>query len=493
MTSEPVTTSRAPTVPPSPPPTAPELGTGGLALVLTGLFLAVVDFFIVNVALGDLGRRLHASTAQLELVVAGYGVSYAVLLVLGGRLGDTFGRRRVFATGMAGFVAASLLCGLAPSTAWLIPARILQGATAALLVPQVLATIQATTSGERRARAIGFVGATAGLGAVVGQVVGGWIVSADLAGSGWRPIFLVNVPIGLTALALCGRIPATRSARPSDVDVTGTLLIGAAVVSLLLPLAEGRAQGWPLWSWVLLALSPGFALALRRAELRQEAAGRVPLLPPSVVRAPTMSRGLALAVPTFAGFGGFMFCYAVATQQVIGWTPLRSGLVLAPMALTFLGASLLAPRFARRFGRSLLTFGFAVQAVVYPLLAVTIWTAWGPGPHEQLSAWDLAPLLAVAGFGQGLVFSPLFGLILSRVPVELAGVGSGVLATTQQSSLALGTAALGTAFTTLADRADAGPRAAFVTVALVQAAVAVAGIGLSRLLPDRGRTAPRLP
>jgi len=424
--------------------------------------------------------------------VAGYGVSYAVLLVLGGRIGDSFGRRRAFVTGLAAFVITSLLCGLAPSAGWLVPARILQGAAAALLVPQVLATIQTTTTGTRRARAIGLFGATGGLAAVVGQVVGGWIVSADLLGSGWRPIFLVNAPIGLITLVLSRRVPETRSPRAASVDVPGTLLLAAAVVSLLVPLTEGRAQGWPAWSWVLLAASPCFALALRRVELRQEAAGRVPLLPPSVVRTPTMARGLAVAVPTFIGFGGFMFCYALATQQVLGWTALRSGLVLAPMALTFLAASLAAPRLLPRFGRSVLTAGYVIQAVTYPVLAATVWLAWSPGTHDQLGAGQLAPLLAIAGFGQGLVFSPLFGLILSRVPVERAGVGSGVLATTQQSALAVGAAALGTLFTAMAERPDVGARTAVVTALLVPAAVGLTGAGLSRLLPDHGRT-PMVP
>jgi hypothetical protein len=202
-----------------------------------------------------------------------------------------------------------------------------------------------------------------------------------------------------------------------------------------------------------------------------------------------MLRGLALAVPVFVTFGGFMFCYAVTTQQLLGWTPLHSGLTLAPMAVSFLLASLLTPRLLPRLGRSVLTLGFAVQAVTYPVLAAVVASAWGPDGARPTSA-HLAPLLAVAGFGQGMVLSPLFGLILSRVPIERAGVGSGVLTTTQQAALAIGSAAVGTAFVTLAAPQHAGPRGAVLLLLLTQATVGAVGVGLSRLLPDHGR-APR--
>ncbi|MGO4760046.1 MFS transporter, partial [Streptomyces sp. 2MCAF27] len=190
---------------------------------------------------------LNAGPALLELVVAGYGVAYAVLLVLGGRLGDTFGRRRLFLAGMAAFALTSLACGLAPNAWSLVAGRVAQGASAALLLPQVLATIHATTSGPRRARAVSLYGATAGLAMVAGQILGGVLVAADLAGTGWRAVFLVNVPVALAGLALAARaIPETRSDRPAPVDVPGTALLALALIALLLPLTEGRAAGWPL-------------------------------------------------------------------------------------------------------------------------------------------------------------------------------------------------------------------------------------------------------
>src|ERR687886_2478042 len=222
----------------------------------------MIDFFIVNVALPSMAADLDASTAVLELVVSGYATAYAVLLVVGGRLGDAFGRRRLFLTGMAAFTLTSLLCGLAATAPALVAARVLQGAAAALLVPQTLATIQATGTAASRARAVGWFGATGGIAAVVGQVLGGVLVSADVAGSSWRPIFLVNVPIGLAGLVL-GRtlVPETRSPLAARPDLPGTVLLAGAVVAVLLPLTQGRAEGWPAWSVVLLASAPLWAAA----------------------------------------------------------------------------------------------------------------------------------------------------------------------------------------------------------------------------------------
>jgi MFS family permease len=220
---------------------APPLSPLALMTVLLGVLLPMVDFFIVNVALPTMAGDLKASSATLELVVSGYATTYAVFLVIGGRLGDARGRRRVFAAGIAAFTFASLLCGLAPTAGWLVAARIVQGAAAALVVPQTLSTIQATGDGVSRARALGWFGATGGLAAVAGQAVGGWLVSANIDGSGWRPIFLVNVPIGLVGIVLALRyVPETRAVRVAKPDLTGAAVLAGAVVSLLLPLTEGQ-------------------------------------------------------------------------------------------------------------------------------------------------------------------------------------------------------------------------------------------------------------
>jgi MFS family permease len=473
-----------PAAPPTPTPDAVRgISTPALLLVLVGVFLVMADFFIVNVALADIGTRLHASPATLELVVAGYGVTYALLLVSGGRLGDALGRKRLFIAGMAAFTVTSLLCGLAPTAGALVGARALQGAAAALMVPQVMATVQATTTGHHRLRAMALFGATGGLAAVVGQLLGGLLVNANIADSGWRPIFLVNVPIGLVALALAPRLlPDSRSLRPAPVDVPGTLLLGATVLAVLAPLSEGHALGWPLWSWVSLLVSPFLAAALVLVELRHERHGRVPLVPPALVSLPSMSRGLLLAVPFFAGFGGFMFVYAVSVQGELGWSPLKAGAALTPMAASFFVASLLTSRLLRRWGRYVVTAGLALQATGLFVRIATVAVQW-PGDIRPV---DLAAGLLIAGFGQGLVMSPIFGLVLSQVPVDLAGIGSGVMSTAQQIALATGATAIGTLFLSLRSVDDQG-RVALMVVLLIQAGVATLGIGLSRLLPQHGR------
>jgi EmrB/QacA subfamily drug resistance transporter len=466
---------------------ATTLSTPALLAVLVGAFLAMADFFIVNVALADISRSLHASTATLELVVAGYGVTYALLLVVGGRLGDAFGRKRLFLLGMAAFTVASLACGLAPTAHSLVGARVLQGAAAALMVPQVLATVQATTSGTHRLRAMAMFGATGGIAAVVGQLVGGLIVSADVAGTGWRPIFLVNVPIGLAALVVAPRLlPDSKSLRAAPVDKAGTALLGAAVLAVLVPLSEGRALGWPTWSWVMLAIAPVLVAGLVAVELRHERAERVPLVPPSLVRLPSMARGLTLAVPFFVGFGGFMFVYALAVQGLLGWSAVKAGAALTPMAVSFFVASLLTSRALARWGRSVLTFGLAVQALGYLMLIATVAETW-----PDVSPLDLSAGFLVAGFGQGLVMSPLFGLVLSQVPPDLAGVGSGVMSTAQQVALAVGATGVGSLFISLSAGAADGGRDAFVTVLGIQLVVAAGGSVLSRFLPQHGRAAAR--
>ena len=442
----------------------------GLAAVLLGAFLSIADFFIVNVALPTIDSRFHASTATLELVVAGYGVPYALLLVLGGRLGDLHGRRPLFMAGMASFTVFSLLCGLAPTDVALVAFRAAQGASAALMVPQVLATIQASSSGERRARALGLYGATAGIAAVVGQVAGGALVSADIAGTSWRPIFLVNVPLGLIGLVLAWRhVPVTKSDLPARIDGLGTALLAFCVIALLVPLTEGRALGWPAWSWILLGLFVPAAVAFTFVERRLEALDGHPIVPPSLVRLPGMHRGLAIAAPFFAGFGAFMFVSALAFQRGAHLGPLGSGLALVPMAVPFLVASLMTARLSARYGRAVISAGAVLQATGLAGLAGTLFAAW---PH--VDAVNLAPAMIVAGFGQGLVLSPLFGFVLAGVPAARAGVGSGVLVTTQQSALALGVAALGSLFVSLAAPGALGMRAAFVVVLAVQVVVAVA-------------------
>jgi MFS family permease len=470
-------TSTSPTTGIRSPAGSPVLGGLGLFTVLLGAALPLIDFFIVNVALPTIGRDLAASEAVLELVVAGYGVSYAVLLVLGGRLGDLFGRRRLFLGGMAAFGVTSLACGLAP-TAWtLVVARIAQGAASAAMLPQVLATIQSTTAGPRRAKAMSLYGATAGLSMVAGQILGGVLVAADIAGTGWRSVFLVNVPVVLLGLVLAARsVPETRSQHPEPVDVPGTLLLGVSLITLLAPLTEGRAAGWPLWTWVSLAAFPFAAAAFYAVERGADRKGGTPLVPPTLFALPSLRRGLVITVPFSIGFSGFMFVIAVALQRGAGLGPVQAGLALAPMAVTFLAASLAGPRLVTRYGTRIVTVGGLVQGVGVALIALAVWRSW-----PDLGLVELLPGAAVAGAGQALQLPVLNRIILSEIEPARAGVGSGVMITTQQSALALGVATLGTLFLSLAP--GVGMRDALVTTLVVQLGGIVVTTLLSLRLP----------
>jgi EmrB/QacA subfamily drug resistance transporter len=444
-------------------------------ILLAGAFLPIMDFFITNVALPSIDASLHASASSLELVIAGYAVAYAALLVMGGRLGDRYGRHRIFLGALVGFIAASLACGIAPTVEVLIGARLVQGATAALLIPQVLATFQHTLEGERKARAVAMYGATSGIAAVVGQLVGGLLVSADIAGTSWRPIFLVNVPIGIVVLLVAARIvPDTRSHRPVGVDLPGTVLFAATLTALLIPLTEGHSLGWPWWTWALFAVAVVLGAVTFVVEKRAEQRGETPLLPPSLLRLPSMSRGLMMVLAFSIGFGAFMFVFALTVQNGLHQDALHGGLAILPMALLFFAGSLLAPRLISRFGKAALSAGAAVQLAGLALLVTVLVRNW---PHVSL--WAMAVPLALAGAGQSMLFTGLFRSVLADVPAHLAGIGSGVLITVQQSGLALGVAALGTLYLALEPN---DVSRAFATVEYVQMAIiALLAVGVAAL------------
>ncbi|MGB3439861.1 MAG: MFS transporter [Actinophytocola sp.] len=469
-------------------PAAPELSVGtepapgglsgiGLMVVLTGYVLSIVDASIVNVALISISDDLHGSPAALELVVSGYGLTYALGLVLGGRLGDAFGRRRLYAYGLAAFTATSALCGLAPTIEFLVAARLLQGAAAAMLVPQVLATIQAATEGQVRARAIGMYGATAALGMALGQILGGLLVSLDIAGMGWRSVFAINVPIGVAALLAVRRVPATRADTKSGFDPLGTALFGVTMVCVLAVVVAGPELGWPPWLWSLLAVAVVGALALARVERGLEARGGSPLLSPSVLSHPRMRRGLAAMVPFSACFGAFLFVYALIAQGHFGFDGLASGAVLMAFAAPFFVVALFTPRIAAALGGRIVTLGAFVQGTGLLLLALVMWLGW---PHPSLVLVIVG--IAFFGIGAALTGPTLFRMILADVPSAQAGMGSGVLVTSQQMATALGATIGGTLYISLAGWLSTASAAALVPVLLACFAVTVFLISLK--LPD---------
>ncbi|MER6912661.1 MFS transporter [Streptomyces sp. NPDC000594] len=462
----------------TPEPSAPA-GLGGIALVvvLTGYALSIVDASIVNVALTSISDDLHGGPAALELVVSGYGLTYALGLVLGGRLGDAFGRRRLYAYGLAAFTVTSALCGLAPTIEFLVVARLLQGAAAAMLVPQVLATIQAATVGQARARAIGLYGATAGLGMVIGQILGGLLVSLDIAGIGWRAVFAINVPIGVAALMAVRRVPATRAGTRPRFDPLGTALFGATMVCVLAVVVAGPELGWPLWLWSLLAVAAAGAVALTRVERGLEARGGSPLLSPSVLSHPGMRRGLMAMVPFSAGFGAFLFVYALIAQGHFGFGGLASGGGLAPFAVAFFVVAQFTPRIAAALGSRIVTLGAVVQSASLLLLALVLWLGW---PHPSLAL----VLVGIGFFGAGaaLIGPTLFRTILADVPSAQAGMGSGVLVTSQQMATALGATVGGTLYISLDGSLSTVSAAVLVLALLVCSSVTVLMISLK--LPD---------
>lgn len=438
----------------------------GLAAVLAAVMIPIMSFFTVNVALGSIGGDLGASPAVLQLVVAAYGVVYASLVAMSGRLGDGFGRKRLLVIGLVVFALTSLLCSFAQSPAQLVGARFVQGISAAMVAPQVLATLHAANEGHHRMRAIAWFGATGGIGTSLAFLLGGSLCDSD---AGWRAVFWINVPI--TAVVLLGVlrfVPETKAPARSALDLPGVVLLGGALTLLVLPLTEGRATGWPGWTWVCLALVLPVFAALLWWQRRLESRGGVPLVPLSLFRFRSVAVGLLASLPFYVTFGGFMFVYGYAAQAR-GDSPLHIGVTLLPMSLGFLVSSLIAGRLVPRYGASVLTVGAILAAVAFVVLA-------------RVGIDDATPVVGVLGLGLGLVWSPLMGIVLSQVPGQVAGLGSGLLVTTMQAGLGLGSAVVGSIYLS---RADGFAFTAYLlAVALVVIAV------LTRLLePRRARSA----
>src|ERR1700729_4447796 len=334
-----------------------------LAIVLTGQIMAIVDTNIVNVAVPAMHATLGASGAGLQLIVAGYTVAYAVLLITGARLGDILGHRRVYLAGVALFTLASLGCGLAPSTGTLVALRFIQGVGAATMIPQILSLIQRTyTAPGPRARAMSLYATVISGGAVLGQIGGGLLVSADLFGSSWRPVFLVNVPVGLLVLAFGRKLPAGRFDGIRTLDLPGLAVLTPAVLALVLPLVLGQPLGWPLWGWILLAASVVLFALLGPVEHRVAARGGQPILPRSLLQLPGMIAGLGGLFASMLAFGGWLFGLALELQDGLGDSPLRAGLTFVPCGVAFALVSMNWRRLPARYHGQLPMIGFVVTA-----------------------------------------------------------------------------------------------------------------------------------
>ncbi|MDX3230439.1 MFS transporter [Streptomyces sp. ME19-01-6] len=413
-------------------------GWGAAIVMVLAAMLDLIDASIVNTALPAIGQGLDASATQLEWMVSAYMLGFAATLIIAGHLGDRFGRKRLFLTGVAGFALASLGSAVAAGAGQLIGARAVQGVAAALLLPQVLGTVRTLFDGAERAKVFALYGAVAGTASAVGVVLGGVLTDRDLFGWGWRTVFAVNVPIAVAVFVLGALwIPDERAERISGrLGLPGALTLAAALAAIVLPLIEGRANGWPLWGWVLLASGCLTLIALVRHQSRRGVVQ--PLLPTALFARSAFGAGLVIQMLFAGGMSGYLMVFTVWLQSGQGYTPTQAGLVTVTFSA---GAFLSAPfvnRLVARFGRYVLAGGGLLMAVGF---------AWvGQATSAAPAAWPLVPGFVVAGAGLGFVLIPLVNIVLSAVPVELAGCASGIFSTAQQFGGALGVALIGNTF-----------------------------------------------
>ncbi|AEW94827.1 MULTISPECIES: MFS transporter [Streptomycetaceae] len=417
-------------------------GALSLAVLLAATFMTSLDVFIVNVAIPAVQSDLRASTAAMQWVVAGFGLALAACLVTAGRLGDMVGRRRVFAMGLALFTLTSVACGVAPSAGTLIAARVAQGAAAALMGPQVLAILRTAYSGAAQARAFSAYGLVMGVGAVFGQLIGGALIKADVFGLDWRACFLINLPVGAVTLPLVPRALAeSRAAGRPRLDLTGATLSALGLAALVLPLIQGRAQGWPGWTWACLAASVVLFAVFGVHQKRLAARGGDPVVDLAVFKGGPAAAGFLAQLVFWSGQGSFFLVLALYLQQGRGLTPLASGVVFLAIGVSYLLTSTTAHRFAARLGSRTVPAGALVMAAGLALLWVTAARLGADG-----SVWWLAVGLFVDGLGMGMVIAPLTSQVLERVSAPLVGSASGVIATLQQVGGALGVALIGIVF-----------------------------------------------
>ncbi|OHV43354.1 hypothetical protein BCD48_28630 [Pseudofrankia sp. BMG5.36] len=498
-------------------------------MLLAGIFMIILDFFIVNVAIPSMQADLGASQTAIQWVVAGFGLALGCGQIIGGRLGDSYGRRRLFTLGMALFTVASAVCGLADSSETLIVGRVAQGLAAALMSPQILSIISVSRVGARRARAVAAYGTTMGMAAACGQLIGGALTQADVAGLGWRACFLINVPIGVAVVVLAPRAvresrldgPARVAGRKAvaggdgdddgggdgdgrggaGLDLVGATLATVALVAAVLPLVQGRDAGWPLWTWLCFA---GAAVLLAAFGVHQRwmaRHGRMPLVDPALFRERAFTVGLLAGLVFFTGIASLFLVLALYLQNGLGLDALRAGLVFTQLAVGYLVTSFAGGPLVRRFGRAALAAGALEMAAGLGLLALVAHHVGTGGPIGLLT-----PPLLIIGAGMGMVMAPLIGVILAGVAPRHAGTASGMLATAQQVGNALGVAIVGVIFFGAlsrpggpagADSSEAYPHALVLSIGYL-AAASVTSAALLMLLPAARRSdaetgAPRRP
>jgi MFS family permease len=412
-----------------------------LAIVVSAQFMFGVDAFIVNVAVPTIAAELRASPAEIEAVIAIYLIAYATLVVTGGRLGDIFGTKKIFVAGVAGFALTSLWCGLAQSGPELILARLAQGATAALMVPQVLATLHLLFADSARARAFAIYGVVLGLAGAAGFALGGLLVTVDLAGLGWRSVFFVNVPFGIAIIvAALWIVPSVPRRAGTRLDISGAIVLFAGLLCLIGPLLFGHDVHWAAWIWLVMAAGVAIVAGFLKLERRVAARGGMPLIDLALLADRAFMRGLAAVFFFFFANLSFYLVITMFMQKALQIPPLQAGLVFLPLAFAFVIASRHSGARAKHRGTLVLIEGCALQVAGLALLAATVASINAP------SAILLALILIVFGYGQGLVMAPLSSAVLASVKPQAAGSASGIYGTTTQIANAAGIAVIGAVF-----------------------------------------------
>ncbi|MBB6510534.1 MFS family permease [Rhizobium soli] len=408
-----------------------------LAILLTGAFLPPLDFFIVNVALPSIREDFQASASTMQLIISGYATTYAVMLITGGRLGDLYGRRNVFLAGMVAFAAASALCGFAWSPSILITGRILQGIAAAIMAPQALASINAIFPEHEKSKALSLYALTFGVASMAGLFLGGVLIALNVFGLGWRAIFLINLPvIAIAAPAALLMLRETRSERARKLDMGGATLIAVALFALISPLIEGREQGWPIWSILMLTACPPLLLLFWRYEQRVGAAGGDPIVEPRLLEVPGLKRGLLSAL-FFYAFAAFWLTFSVYQQGGLGRTPFEAGVAILPAALGFVLGPFASGSILHFFGRYSAAAGMTLEAA--GLFGTAALISFG-APEFLFVA------LFLIGAGQGIALPNLVKTVVQRVDPARSGLASGLVNSMLQIGGALATALIGGLF-----------------------------------------------
>ena len=432
-----------------------------LAILLAAAFMNMIDVSIVNVALPRLQQSLGATSSEIEWVVASYVLAFALALLPFGRLGDKVGRKRIFMTGVAGFTLFSALCGLAPTVDVLIAARVAQGITGAMMMPQVLAIAQVMFPPQERAHAFSFFGLTAGLGSVAGPLIGGVLIAGDLFGLDWRPIFLVNIPIGIAVLLLAARLVPTTDRHPNlTSDWGGIAIASGAILLVIFPLIEGHTLGWPTWTFVMMAAGGVAAGLFVLYERSRAARGLSQLLPASLLSNGNFILGGAMVLIFFSGSMALFLFLAIFLQQGFGFTPLQAGLTTIPFPAGVLIASVLNGRLGSRLHRQRIVVGALVLLAGMSWLRLIV-----QGVGDAVDHWLFLAPLFVSGLGMGIAVAPLMQTALAGVAPQDAGSGAGALQSFQQLGGAFGIAIAGQIFfSSLAGgfAAGAAPHPAFI-------------------------------